>query len=74
MNTENILLFKSNIKTASDKFAVERILDIHPHIEQWTVDQQDEDCVLRVISPRLTHNHVIDMVKGCGYHCEELKD
>lgn len=74
MITENILLFKSNIKTVSDRFAVERILDIHPQIDQWTIDQQDEDCVLRVISERLTHKHIIDMVAGCGYRCEEMTD
>lgn len=69
-----ILIFKSNIKTSSDRLAVERMLDIHPHVETWTLDQQDEDCVLRVISGKLTCTQVIDIVKNCGYNCEEMAD
>lgn len=69
-----ILIFRSNIKTTSDRIAVERTLDIHPHIHQWTLDQQDDDCVLRVITERLSHRQIIDMVKGCGYVCEEMPD
>jgi hypothetical protein len=74
MNTEHILVFRSNIKTASDRFAVERVLDSHPHIDQWTVDCDDTDCVLRVVSSKLTHKQVIAMVTKCGYNCEELID
>lgn len=74
MKNDNILIFRSNIKTNSDKMAVERMLDIHPHIEDWTLDQQDEDCVLRIITTRLTGRQVIDIVKGCGYLCEEMSD
>lgn len=74
MNTGNILIFKSNIKTASDRIAVERLFDIHPHVERWTVDQADEDCVLRVVSGRLSSGQVIDMIRSCGYTCEEMAD
>ena len=70
----NILIFRSNIRTKSDLLAIERSLDIHPHIDEWTLDQQDPDCVLRVVTGRLSSNQVADIVKGCGYICEEMQD
>lgn len=70
----NILIFRSNIKTSYDRISVERMLDIHPHIDEWTLDQQDEDCVLRVVTGRLSSKQVVDIVKGCGYICEEMQD
>jgi cell fate (sporulation/competence/biofilm development) regulator YmcA (YheA/YmcA/DUF963 family) len=74
MKTGNILIFRSNIKTNYDRISVERMLDMHPHIDEWTLDQQDEDCVLRVVTGRLSSTQVVDIVKGCGYICEEMPD
>ncbi len=74
MKTNNILIFRSNIKTNYDRISVERMLDMHPHIDEWTLDQQDEDCVLRVVTGRLNSKQVVDIVKNCGYICEEMQD
>jgi cell fate (sporulation/competence/biofilm development) regulator YmcA (YheA/YmcA/DUF963 family) len=74
MKTNNLLIFRSNIKTISDRISMERTLDYHPHIDKWTLDQQDEDCVLRIITERLSSQQVIAIVKNCGYFCEEMPD
>ena len=37
----NILVFKTNIKTAADRQAVKKLLDGHSCIRKWNVDLQD---------------------------------
>jgi hypothetical protein len=73
-NKDNILLFKTNILTATDKDLIQPMLDRHPDIARWSVDLDDDDRVLRIISSTLTCTHVMDMIKLHGYACEELKD
>lgn len=73
-HTENILLFKTNIDTAGDRHILQPVLDMHPHITSWSIDLDDDDKVLRIISSHLNHTNIIDMVTLHGYRCEELKD
>ena len=73
-NITDILLFKTNISTAADKHILQATLDRHPQILQWQVDLEDKDHVLRIISPTMAHETIIDMIKLNGYRCEELKD
>ncbi|MEJ2901208.1 hypothetical protein [Pedobacter panaciterrae] len=68
---KDILLFKTNIQTADDKMLIAKVMEKHK-IEQWTVDQQDVDCVLRIVSPILKLDDVIQLVSKNGYQCEEL--
>jgi hypothetical protein len=76
MNTqiENVLVFRSNIGTEEDMERVSSVLDGHPMIEQWSLDLNDVDFVLRVISCSLKQCDVIALVANCGYACEELGD
>lgn len=71
INIEHILLFKTDIRTEGDKHYVGKVMEEHG-IDQWTVDQHDIDCVLRIISPELKHEEVINLVTKNGYHCEVL--
>lgn len=74
MNTSHILIFKTNIRTDNDRMCIQDVLDRHPLIESWTIDQHDVDCVLRVISPHLTHQEVSGILARCNYDCSELTD
>jgi len=71
---ENILLFKTNIGSEGDVHIVRPVLDKHPGIQEWTIDLDDDDCVLRVTSATLCHSNIIDMMTLHGYRCEELLD
>ncbi len=73
-NTPQILIFRSNIHTEADRHSIKQALDFHPHIDDWTVDIDDKDKVLRVISARLGHKEIVDFVQLHGYSCEELTD
>lgn len=68
----NILLFKTNITSIEECTIVGNIFNNHPDIEQWNVDLDDRDFVLRIISPKLTHYQVIDLLKLRGFTCSEL--
>ena len=71
INIEHILLFKTDIRTEGDKRYIAKIME-ESRIDQWTVDLQDIDCVLRIVSPTLKMDEVIELVTKNGYHCEEL--
>ena len=71
-NFDHILLFKTNIGCPGDKLFLHAVLDGNPDIERWTVDLEDEDCVLRVISHTLTHQQIIELLNHYGYSCHEL--
>ncbi|HWW42872.1 hypothetical protein [Pedobacter sp.] len=49
------------------------VLDTHDCIENWNVDLDDEDYVLRVISRQLKHHQIIELINKHGYECHELK-
>nr|WP_068891278.1 hypothetical protein [Pedobacter panaciterrae] len=68
---KHILLFKTNIQTAEDKTLIAKVMEKNK-IEQWTIDQQDVDCVLRIVSTVLKLDEVIHLVSKNGYQCEEL--
>lgn len=69
---EHIHIFKTNIKTPADKQKLQPILGAHQHINEWSVDMDDVDCVLRVISPTLNRENIIELVCMQGYQCSEL--
>jgi hypothetical protein len=68
----NILVFKTNIKTEADRQAVTALLDSHSCIRKWNVDLHDVDCVLRIVSPSLTIPETIALITRHGYECSEL--
>lgn len=71
-NFDHILLFKTNISCDSDKQLLHRLLDNNPDVQCWTVDMEDTDCVLRIVSHTLSHSQIIEMIKQHGYNCCEL--
>ena len=68
---DHILLFKTDIQTSDDKACLEQVLAPLP-IEKWSVDTDDVDCVLRIVSASLQPDEVIQLVNRQGYCCAEL--
>ena len=48
------------------------MLNSHKKISEWNVDTEDVDCVLRIVSHSLTHDHIISEIKKLGFQCNEL--
>ena len=71
-NFDHILLFKTNINCKNDKQYLQAVLDNNTDIKQWSIDLEDEDCVLRIISYTLTHQQIVELINAHSFHCCEL--
>jgi len=71
--TENILVFATNIRTLTHKQTISAALDKNPDIQQWNIDQEDVDCVLRIISDTLSEEEIIDIVENQKFKCTSLE-
>lgn len=69
---ENILVFATNIKTENDKLKVSNILEEHSEIHQWNIDQEDIDCVLRIVTKTLSEAQIIQLIDNQNFKCKAL--
>ncbi len=72
-NYSHILIFKTNIKTADDKFRISEMLSYTAGINDWSVDCDDIDCVMRIVSYTLNSAQIIELINKMGYQCQELE-
>jgi hypothetical protein len=70
---EDILVFATNIKTESDKHKVSNVLNENSEIHQWHIDQEDVDCVLRIVSKTLSEEQIIDLIDTQNFKCTALE-
>lgn len=74
MTTEpEILIFKTNISRVLPDCKTSKTLNAEASILEWSIDTEDVDCVLRVVSPTLTPENIIRTVNLLGYECTELE-
>ncbi|PXY43387.1 hypothetical protein [Flavobacterium hydrophilum] len=71
-NTQNILVFATNIRTNNDKQLISQTLNEISEIHQWNIDQEDIDCVLRIVSKTLSEEQIINIVKRHNFNCTPL--
>lgn len=69
--SENILIFRTNVRTAEQKLLLKEILE-NAGILNWTIDQDDVDCVLRIIAEAVCEQYIISMLNDHGFLCIEL--
>jgi hypothetical protein len=72
-NLAHVLVFKTNIKTKEDKMRLLPLLNQQVAIEEWSVDCEDVDCVLRIVSQQLSGAQIITLVNTAGFYCEEME-
>jgi len=72
-NLTHIQVFKTNIKTEGDKQRVKTLFNNKPDIEEWSVDCDDIDCVLRIVSYTLGPEEIITLINQTGFQCQELE-
>ena len=70
----NILVFQTKVANDAELSRLAEILDTSPAIQEWTLDQQDVDKVLRVISEELHPDDIVHLLSGHGLYCRELPD
>ncbi len=71
-NTQTILVFATNIRTNNDRQLISQTLNQISEIHQWNIDQEDIDCVLRVVSKTLSEEQIIDIVNKHNFNCKPL--
>ena len=67
-----ILIFKTNISTLSDQLRVQKLFADLAHIEDWHVDSEDVDCVLRIVTHKFEPEAIIKQLNDLGFECTEL--
>lgn len=72
-NLNNILVFATNIQTESEEQKIAVLLNENTSIQQWSIDQEDIDCVLRIVSDTLSAEQLIEMINNFDFECTELK-
>ncbi len=74
MNQQTVLVFKTNLSTASRYLVIKWMLDRHPDVIKWSLDQNDCDNVLRIVgSAKLNEFAIKARLHGIGYRCERLQ-
>ena len=71
-NLNNILVFATNIETKSEAQEIAAILNENTAITQWSIDQEDVDCVLRIVSDTLSAQQLIEIITHQNFNCTEL--
>lgn len=67
------LILKTDIENAFERRIVSQDLDTHPAVMRWTVDTDDIDKVLKVVTNgKLTYPDVINMLRRRNFYAEEL--
>jgi hypothetical protein len=67
-----IHIFRTNIEEIAPDCAICQKLNNHSDIQEWSIDCEDIDCVLRVVSETLTPDEIINMITEAGHECQEL--
>lgn len=70
----NVLVFKTNLGSSHLIKWIAPLFNLHPYISEWSVDTEDLDNVLRVVSPKLLEKDVIQLMQSMGFVCEVLPD
>ena len=71
-NLDHIFVFKTNIGKLTENCSLHNAFETNAQIRQWSVDHEDTDCVLRVVSETLTSQDITGIVSQYGYDCSEL--
>lgn len=68
-----LLLLKTDIYTAREARLLELVFSSHPQIKQWSVDMEDVDRVLRIVSTTMTYSEAAAILWYYGFYCGELQ-
>lgn len=70
----NALIFKTNIGSIEEFDQVKKALSRRNQIEECTIDLDDIDKVLRILSDSLSVPEIEKEVMSMGYYCKELEE
>ena len=68
----HIHIFGTDIDGLAPDAKLVQTLYGHASIWEWSLDAEDNDRVLRVVSPSMTPQQISSLVQQHGYRCDEL--
>jgi hypothetical protein len=71
--THHIHIFSTDIQGLCPNCALSKTLDNLDGISHWSLDTEDKDRVLRVVSPSMDAAQIALLVQNHGYRCQELQ-
>lgn len=70
---KQIMVFKTDVHKPEMVNQLNSLFSMREQIEEWTVDTEDIDNVLRIVCEKsLTEYEVISLMKTKGFSCEEM--
>ncbi len=70
----DVLIFKTDINSREAFGRIKKVLYAIPSVSECTIDFEDKDKVLRVITDKLSVNDVEKEINKNGFFCKELED
>ena len=70
--SKQILVLKTSLVSRVDVEKAGIFLDSHPQIDEWNIDLEDYDKVLRIESNGLTETDIAVLLHVAGYEAEKL--
>ena len=67
-----ILIFKTDITELCSNCEVAKKLNTNPLIKEWSIDTEDKDNVLRIVTTNIVPEQIIQLVTESGHYCSEL--
>ena len=71
-NTTQLFIFKTDIADICPNCEVYKALNKHADVQQWNIDTDDADHVLRIESATLSSDEIINIINTLGHECREL--
>ncbi|WP_374163764.1 hypothetical protein [Arcticibacter sp. MXS-1] len=69
---KKILVFSTDLSSPSQVGTVHQVLSEVAGIKKWTVDLQDSDRVLRVVSWTVSAQHIERLLQSLGFRCLQM--
>ncbi len=70
-----ILVFKTNIETEKLIKDISPLFDKLPYLKDWSVDTEDIDNVLRIVTKgNILESDIVNLLLAHGFYCEALED
>jgi cell fate (sporulation/competence/biofilm development) regulator YmcA (YheA/YmcA/DUF963 family) len=70
-----VLVLKTNVDNEQKLNTVNSRFDTIPQFKEWSVDQEDIDNVLRIVTTeKIMESDVIDLLDSMNLLCEELAE
>jgi hypothetical protein len=70
----NALILKTNINSSAEFSKVKNMFDQHSDVHECTIDLEDTDKVVRIISNELTIREAESKIQNLGFFCQELEE